>query len=497
MGLILKPSEIKSGAGQMRSRIESTRESYHGALQVVQNFSQNETLQSKAWDTVKSKIVEAHQHIVMGILAVQDVMEQDLSTLEENVDGMEDLYEDDLIMKIQQLTEECKRYEIMIKNLQTLQTYFVPSMYPNITKEIANYRILLEKTKEELELIKEKLLTLQEKARQTSELFQTVGILLNAIEDAINDAEVYISGTGQLSEGEWKKIIPKTISNITYDNLKEVLQKELDICIDSFEELYGEENIKEIQTYALKNNIYNLNTENTQKLVIKILEQVSECSVTVVGDKYQLQAGNSTIIREFSFEKIKEKLKVGSDGWDIAEVIIPETVEGSLNGKNMIFNPLENWGALGKGAYGAGVQKDTEGRYKIAVAPKIIDYNYPDNGKIWGNDFTNFSNKINLVLEEKNTGERKIIECIVTDYKAHSYNKYPDGHSYITGDTASFNIENGLIQTGISYPNSVNAEKSEACSPRTMAGSVIEFAGHEVDFKINDYRLKAIVILEG
>ena len=100
MGLILKPSEIKSGAGQMRSRIESTRESYSGALQVVQNFSQNGTLQSKAWDTVKSKIVEAHQSIVMGVLAVQDVMEQDLSTLEENVDGLEDLYEDDLIMKI-------------------------------------------------------------------------------------------------------------------------------------------------------------------------------------------------------------------------------------------------------------------------------------------------------------------------------------------------------------------------------------------------------------
>lgn len=309
MGLILKPSEIKSSAGQMRSRIESTRESYHGALQVVQNFSQNETLQSKAWDTVKSKIVEAHQHIVMGILAVQDVMEQDLSTLEENVDGLEDLYEDDLIMKIEQLTEECKRYEVMIKNLQTLQTYFVPSMYPNITKEIANYRILLEKTKEELELIKEKLLTLQEKARQTSELFQTVGILLNAIEDAINDAEVYISGTGQLSEGEWKTVISEAVQKIEEKNIyiNYYFKNELGIVIDDFQKMYGEDTVNEIKSYLKEYSFEKLDDAKKQQINKYILEKACDCtSVSAENGKYQLCGVNGNIMYEIEANEIKD-----------------------------------------------------------------------------------------------------------------------------------------------------------------------------------------------
>lgn len=309
MGLILKPSEIKSSARQMRSRIESNRESYHGALQVVQNFSQNETLQSKAWDTVKSKIVEAHQHIVMGILAVQDVMEQDLNTLEENVDGLDDIYEDDLIMKIQQLTEECKRYEVMIKNLQTLQTYFVPSIYPNITKEIANYRILLEKTKEELELIKETLLTLQEKARQTSELFQTVGILLNAIEDAINDAEVYISGTGQLSEGKWKTIISEAVQKIEEKNIyiNYYFKNELGIVIDDFQKMYGEDTVNEIKNYLKEYSFEKLDDAKKQQINKYILEKACDCtSASAENGKYQLCGVNGNIMYEIEANEIKD-----------------------------------------------------------------------------------------------------------------------------------------------------------------------------------------------
>ncbi len=309
MGLILKPSEIKSGAGQMRSRIESTRESYSGALQVVQNFSQNGTLQSKAWDTVKSKIVEAHQSIVMGVLAVQDVMEQDLSTLEENVDGLEDLYEDDLIMKIEQLTEECKRYEVMIKNLQTLQAYFTPSAYPNITKQIENYRILLEKTKEELELIKEKLLTLQEKARQTSELFQTVGILLDAIEDAINDAEVYISGTGQLSGGEWKIVISEAVQKIEEKNIyiNHYFKNELGIVIDDFQKMYGEDTVNEIKGYLKEYSFEKLDDAKKQQINKYILEKTCDCtSVSVENGKYQLCGVNGNIMYEMETNEIKD-----------------------------------------------------------------------------------------------------------------------------------------------------------------------------------------------
>ena len=193
MGLILKPSEIKSSAGQMRSRIESTRESYHGALQVVQNFSQNETLQSKAWDTVKSKIVEAHQSIVQGTLVAHEMIEQDLIILESNV-GEEELDEDALVIQIQRLTQECLKYEEMIKRLLIMQGSYIFGVLPAVTKMICQYQLLLDMTKVILELMKKKLQTLYEKSNTTEALLQAVIPLLEAIQGAIKDAEMYITG---------------------------------------------------------------------------------------------------------------------------------------------------------------------------------------------------------------------------------------------------------------------------------------------------------------
>ena len=47
----------------------------------------------------------------------------------------------------------------------------------------------------------------------------------------------------------------------------------------------------------------------------------------------------------------------------------------------------DNWGMAGKGKYPDGIQKDENGYYKIAVGPRILNPNYPDNGRIWETDF--------------------------------------------------------------------------------------------------------------
>ncbi|MFA9464176.1 MAG: hypothetical protein ACERKN_07755 [Velocimicrobium sp.] len=73
----------------------------------------------------------------------------------------------------------------------------------------------------------------------------------------------------------------------------------------------------------------------------------------------------------------------------------------------------------------------------------------------------------------------------MSDIKAHSYNEYKDNNN-----TASFDTENGLIQTGIAYPNSWNAKHGSAFASENIDGSVIEFAGHSTgDFNPNDYKL--------
>ena len=174
---------------------------------------------------------------------------------------------------------------------------------------------------------------------------------------------------------------------------------------------------------------------------------------------------------------------------------IPDEVIGNFNGEKIKRRPKENWGVIGGGSYNKGVQKNSSGKYLIAVGPKILDPKYPDNGKIWNDDFKNFNKNIDVYLRHKTTNETKIIKCYVYDFKAHTYSKFPDNHPRNDEKiTASINVVNGLMQTGIAYPNSSNAKQSLYCSKAHFDGSIIEFCGSSLDFKIKDYVLDKILV---
>ncbi len=222
MGLILRPAEIKNCAKQVKSSIEGNQKSYEGALQVVKNFAGNEAFQSKSWDTAKGKIVESHQMIVRGMVAAQESMVSELSAAEGILDG-EDRDEDQLIQDILRLEEECKRYVETIKTLTKLMSRSSIGTW-SISRLISHYQEMLQMTKEELEILREELNTLYSQTEQTSSMFQTIGTLLHAVECAINDAEVYISGRGELSDGAWKITIPKMIEKLTKVWLPEVMR---------------------------------------------------------------------------------------------------------------------------------------------------------------------------------------------------------------------------------------------------------------------------------
>ena len=65
---------------------------------------------------------------------------------------------------------------------------------------------------------------------------------------------------------------------------------------------------------------------------------------------------------------------------------------------------------------------------------------------------------------------------------------------------ATYDIENGLVQTGIAYPNCYNAKNNNVNDGSIVLncndGSVIEFYGYkkDLDFNPNDYRLVEIVV---
>lgn len=180
------------------------------------------------------------------------------------------------------------------------------------------------------------------------------------------------------------------------------------------------------------------------------------------------------------------------------------SVNGKLDGKHMTLSPNDKWYSFLSGE--SGVSKDGN-KYKIAVGPKILDPDYDDGGRLLDTDFSEIISKVRIFVEliHKETKESKTIECVVVDVKAHTYNIHPDTapeHSHILYNynkniTASFDIENGYIQTGIAYPNRAGQKDSKDDGPIAtghMDGSVIEFYGTATDFGANNYNLVKVIV---
>lgn len=173
-----------------------------------------------------------------------------------------------------------------------------------------------------------------------------------------------------------------------------------------------------------------------------------------------------------------------------------KSVTGIFNGTSKTEDYIQKWGAPGKGNYPPG-QGKANGRLLVAVPPKVIYPDYPDDWGIQNEDITAFSRNITVHLRAKVTKATLDLLCYVKDIKAHTYRLYPDGHNNTILPKGTkgeiIGIPNGIIQTGIAYPNSDNAKANLACSIGHMNGNVVEFCGWKVtDINCNDYELVSI-----
>lgn len=156
---------------------------------------------------------------------------------------------------------------------------------------------------------------------------------------------------------------------------------------------------------------------------------------------------------------------------------------------------------------------NVNGKWKVAVGPAILDWEYPINGTLGQEDeFKGFSKYIKVKLHLKESGAdaskpyERIMECIVTDVKAHSFHYYPyfDETDLSADDALRFSSEfvdaaiatakPGLVQTGIRYPYAGNGD---VVSLDHMDGSVIEFCGGaktDFGFTLSDYMLEEIEV---
>jgi len=205
---------------------------------------------------------------------------------------------------------------------------------------------------------------------------------------------------------------------------------------------------------------------------------------------------------------------------------IKEEISGKVDGNGEKI--IRNWACLGQGDYPDDVPSDDyfdekgikHKRYYVAVGPRILHKDYPDYGECQKDEFNGFSKHIKINLKHKYAGYPRTIYCFVDDIKAHTYNKYdskalsPYDHSKYdvkipsTVKNVEFNVENGIIQTGIRYPKASNKSavwlytEKQGKYPRlangsVTNGSVIEFCGHKFkegeNFDFKDFEIVEVI----
>lgn len=155
----------------------------------------------------------------------------------------------------------------------------------------------------------------------------------------------------------------------------------------------------------------------------------------------------------------------------------------------------------------------TNGRWHIQVGPAVLDWEYPTNGTLGQEEeFNGFNKYVDVYLTDKNKIQNRVLKCVVTSLKAHTfyyypydeedknYERYEEPHfksDFVTralADMCPGVIDPGIVQTGIRYPNAHNGSVVKESS---MDFSVIEFFGGpntEFGFTLSDYLLDKVVV---
>ena len=151
--------------------------------------------------------------------------------------------------------------------------------------------------------------------------------------------------------------------------------------------------------------------------------------------------------------------------------------------------------------------EEVNGKYSVAIGPKLMNPKFPDDGLLNKDDFKAFDKNIELLLRERGTNKTKTIQCHVCDWKAHTYNKYPDKryqkvkrnrnpHNINSNEIVSTTVESGFYQTGIRYPYADNS----GFEINHVDGSIIEFypnyskLENGEGIKLNQYELAEVKV---
>lgn len=147
--------------------------------------------------------------------------------------------------------------------------------------------------------------------------------------------------------------------------------------------------------------------QNLSKRIVEVAQRVNEQGIV-----------------SFAINEWLESYNVSS-GCNGRVVAIPEerrlnwyAFEGSV-GVNALKNKAEDLDITVIESQSGAVINE-EGRYWICVGPRVLDADYPDAGRLWGDEFT-YGTSVDVKIRNTQTGDISYIYAVVGDIRAHTY----------------------------------------------------------------------------
>lgn len=324
MGLILYSSEIQSLATKIRYYLDSIVSCYSQAEQVIQQFADNEKLNSLTWKESKEAMYVCYQLIVQGILNVQQDISDDLEILEMNI-GDEILIEDDLNRQIEALEMEIQSCQENIDMWTTSKMVLITGWIPctisiNSNNEKINLAML---KKAELEAKLQKLHDIEAK---TATLLLSAIDFIRVVRQAISDGGIVLDGGEVSPYADWMTTINTKLLANNVDEINSAVEMALGMEMDQLQELYGKDAITQMK-YAWNQELMQHGELSKESVIICMVQSLYGYNVEALDGKYQISNKDFILYVRYTEKEIVKLLKEKGTIDSTPEIVSKEQLE--------------------------------------------------------------------------------------------------------------------------------------------------------------------------
>ena len=195
MNRVILPAELIAISNSHKTAGNSQRIFIDSAMSAVSQFSDNQDLSGESWANIKTQLLD-YQTIFKGMLCALEEIDDDCERLQVGC-GDEDLIENEIVDKIEQLQEVNRRYQEGIDQvLCAVKNNPLVALNPLTNLTIVNSGAAIASNAELIQLLEGKLQKIEEIEANTAGLFSTAAETLSLVEQGIAFIGAAWNGSG-------------------------------------------------------------------------------------------------------------------------------------------------------------------------------------------------------------------------------------------------------------------------------------------------------------